>query len=241
MNELLEEYDRQLRRELPYFDPAYKLEREGGVVRLVGEHPAVMFAEEGASIERELERFAGRSFQWKWHSHDKPAALKDDLLAKGFTPAPGSASAVMTLDVPHWIHQPKHDVRRVEASEKLFPVFSVHEAIWPGCGWLYESLERERRAKPNDILFYVAYNLDRPVGSCWMRLVGDFAGFFGGAVVPEARGHGYYRAMVAARLADAKVRRMRWAVTQAGDMSRPVLEKLGWSTLTISEPLVSPK
>jgi GNAT superfamily N-acetyltransferase len=238
MNELLEEYDRQTRRELPFFDPAYKLEREGGVVRLVGERPAVMFSGEGASIDKELERFSGRSFQWKWHSHDKPAGLKDELLARGFTPV--GASTVMTLEVPHWIHQPKLDLRPIEGGESLAPVFEVHGTVWPGYTWLYESLERERRAKPNDILFYAAYNMDRPVASCWMRCNGDFAGFFGGAVVPEARGHGYYRAMVAARLADAKARRLRWAVTQAGDMSRPVLEKLGWNKLTLSEPLASP-
>lgn len=237
MSELLEEYDRQLRREMPYFDPANKLEREGGVVRLVGEHPAVMFSGEGASIDRELERF-GRTFQWKWHSHDKPSGFKERLLSRGFTP--GSPAAVMTLEVPHWVHQPKLDVREIAPRESLFPVFEVHGAVWPGYGWLYESLERERQAKPNEILFYVAYNVDRPVGSCWLRFNGDFAGFFGGAVVPEARGHGYYRAMVAARLAAAKARRTRWAVTQAGDMSRPVLERLGWTRLTDSEPLVSP-
>lgn len=51
----------------------------------------------------------------------------------------------------------------------------------------------------------------------------------GGATLPEARGHGAYRALVHARWLDA----VRWGatalVTQASGMSRPILQSIGFS------------
>jgi hypothetical protein len=237
VSELLEEYDRQLRRTSPYFDPEVKLEREGSVVRLIGSQPAVLYAGPDASIDRELERFSGRTFEWKWHSHDKPEGLKERLLEKGFTPKP--QEAVMAAEVPSWIHAPAHDVRRLERGEKLLPVFEVQRAIWPEYRWLEPSLEREWLAKPDFIRFYVAYNLDRPVGACWMRFNGDFAALYGGSVLPEARGRGYYKAMVTARLLDARGA-ARWAVCDAGPMSEPILGKMGFNKLADTVPMMSP-
>ena len=51
---------------------------------------------------------------------------------------------------------------------------------------------------------------------------------FGGATLPEARGRGAYRALVAARWEDAVARGTPVLVTQAGAMSRPILARLGF-------------
>lgn len=50
----------------------------------------------------------------------------------------------------------------------------------------------------------------------------------GGSTLPDARGRGAYRALVAARWADAVARGTPALVTQAGAMSRPILERLGF-------------
>jgi GNAT superfamily N-acetyltransferase len=50
----------------------------------------------------------------------------------------------------------------------------------------------------------------------------------GGAVLPEARGRGAYRALVSARWDDAVARGTPALVTQAGRMSAPILERLGF-------------
>ena len=50
----------------------------------------------------------------------------------------------------------------------------------------------------------------------------------GGAVLPHARGRGAYRALVAARWDDAVERGTPALVTQAGRMSAPILERLGF-------------
>ena len=51
---------------------------------------------------------------------------------------------------------------------------------------------------------------------------------FGGATLPEARGRGAYRALVAARWEDAVARGTPVLVTQAGRMSQPILAQLGF-------------
>jgi len=51
---------------------------------------------------------------------------------------------------------------------------------------------------------------------------------FGGATLPLARGRGAYRALVAARAQEAAARGTPVLVTHAGQMSRPILERLGF-------------
>jgi GNAT superfamily N-acetyltransferase len=50
----------------------------------------------------------------------------------------------------------------------------------------------------------------------------------GGAVLPEARGRGMYRALVRARWDHAVARGTPLLVVQAGPMSAPVLDGLGF-------------
>jgi GNAT superfamily N-acetyltransferase len=52
---------------------------------------------------------------------------------------------------------------------------------------------------------------------------------FGGAVHPNGRGHGVYRALVQARWESAVEQGNPWLTVQAGRMSRPILERLGFS------------
>ncbi len=52
---------------------------------------------------------------------------------------------------------------------------------------------------------------------------------FGGATLPSARGRGAYRALVAARAREAVERGTPVLVTHAGQMSRPILERLGFT------------
>jgi GNAT superfamily N-acetyltransferase len=72
------------------------------------------------------------------------------------------------------------------------------------------------------------------------RIVGtSFAAFgdagvnlFGGAVASDARGRGVYRALVQARWRTASARGEPAITVQAGRMSRPICERLGFSFLT---------
>lgn len=54
---------------------------------------------------------------------------------------------------------------------------------------------------------------------------------FGGATRADARGRGAYRALVAARADEAVARGTPTLVTHAGQMSRPILERLGFEAV----------
>jgi GNAT superfamily N-acetyltransferase len=89
---------------------------------------------------------------------------------------------------------------------------------------------------------YLAYLDGSPVGVG--RAVVDDGDpavlMIGGAVLPEARGRGVYRALVRARWEDAAAAGIRALCTQAGAMSRPVLERLGFQAVAEQEILLDP-
>jgi GNAT superfamily N-acetyltransferase len=62
----------------------------------------------------------------------------------------------------------------------------------------------------------------------------------GGAVLPPARGRGVYRALVRARWEDAVAAGAPALTTQAGTMSRPILERLGFRPVAEQEVLLDP-
>ena len=62
-----------------------------------------------------------------------------------------------------------------------------------------------------------------------------FGGLFAGATVPEERGKGVYRGIVATRVEDAREFGAPYLYTEAGPMSLPILERIGFmevSTIT---------
>jgi hypothetical protein len=62
----------------------------------------------------------------------------------------------------------------------------------------------------------------------------------GGGVLPAARGRGIYRALVRARWDDAVAAGTPALCTQAGAMSRPILEGLGFQPVAEHEILLDP-
>jgi len=68
----------------------------------------------------------------------------------------------------------------------------------------------------------------RPVGFGRGIDMEDGVALMGGAVLPEARGRGVYRALVRARWDHAVARGTPLLVVQAGPMSAPVLDGLGF-------------
>jgi len=78
---------------------------------------------------------------------------------------------------------------------------------------------------------YLAYVHGEPVAQATASFSEYGATLFGGATLPEARGRGAYRALVAARWEDAVARGTPAIVTQAGAQSRPILARLGFREL----------
>jgi len=66
----------------------------------------------------------------------------------------------------------------------------------------------------------------------------EFAGVWGGSTLPDYRGRGIYRALVAARAASAIERGVRFIHSDCTDMSRPILERSGLRAVTTTTPYV---
>jgi GNAT superfamily N-acetyltransferase len=75
---------------------------------------------------------------------------------------------------------------------------------------------------------YIALIDGRVVGTAGAGLGGVGVNLFGGSVVEDARGRGVYRALTVARWEVAVARGTPALTVQAGRMSKPIVEKLGF-------------
>ena len=72
----------------------------------------------------------------------------------------------------------------------------------------------------------------------WYRLHKRFASLFGGSTLAAHRGKGVYRALLASRLNEAVRLGAAYGLVDAGPMSRPILERLGFAALTGTQPMI---
>ncbi|HEY5836992.1 GNAT family N-acetyltransferase, partial [Streptomyces sp.] len=94
-------------------------------------------------------------------------------------------------------------------------------------------------ARGDDTLsMVVALAGDLPVSAARMEFHPgtDFASLWGGGTAPPWRGRGIYRALVAHRARIAAARGYRYLQVDASDQSRPVLERLGFTALSVTTP-----
>jgi GNAT superfamily N-acetyltransferase len=122
-------------------------------------------------------------------------------------------------------------VRQLESFEDYRAVGAVLVA----CFGFPELPEEEQRARYEDYLAerdagrsFVALVDDRIVGSAYAGCGAAGLNLFGGGVLPEARGRGVYRALLQARWEFALERGTPALTVQAGRMSRPICERVGF-------------
>jgi GNAT superfamily N-acetyltransferase len=174
-------------------------------------------------------RERGRSqCTWEVGTHASPDDLVDRLLARGLVddqPDPRAVGMVLTEPPP--TQAPLDiEVRRVSTVEEHFAaeriaVVAFNEPEPP------EPVE-PRPVNDRSKVVYLAYVDGEPVARASAAFGEHAVSLFGGATLPEARGHGAYRALVAARWEDAVARGTPVLVTQAGRMSQPILARLGF-------------
>jgi len=254
-SDILELYDRYERREAAY--PRSRRETAGAIVRMIdidpeGHHCVIHSrlteADADAAIEGELAYFRalGRDFEWKLYSHDRPADLKSRLAARGFSIGEDEALMVLELDrlPPALAAGHPHDVRRVADEGGIADYAAVNAAAWPDDhGSWVASVAATLRETPERMSAWVAYAEGRPV--CAARVDfperSPFASLWGGATLEGYRGRGIYTAVLAARAREAIGRGYRFLTIDASPMSRPIVAKLGFRLLAITNPCESPR
>lgn len=198
-----------------------------------------------AVIERERAFFAARGgdVEWKHFAHDRPADLLRRLAAAGFAPEEREELMAIDLDAaPAWIDDPAASDVREHGPEGWPDVERVLLTVWPELADGFTTrFAAELRAHPERVRLFVARVDGRPAAAAWTLRSGPdtpFLGLFGGATLPEHRGRGLYRALVAARARYARGVGARYLTVDAGPMSAPILRRLGFERLTTTTPCV---
>jgi GNAT superfamily N-acetyltransferase len=188
----------------------------------------------GATVDWAREECARRRVarcEWWVGWSATPTDVAQQLVDLGFVPDDEEATLTgMSID-----HEPPAaphvDVRRIETLEEQLAALEVDWDVWA----MPEQERASRRAYEHErfdphgtVHHFAAYENDRPVG--FGRAIDMDAGgaLMGGAVLPAARGRGVYRALVHARWEHAVARGTPRLVVQAGRMSAPVLDGLGF-------------
>ncbi|MCX4986264.1 GNAT family N-acetyltransferase [Streptomyces sp. NBC_00572] len=244
-------YDRQLRREARPDGPGCRIDRVGDVVRQTGPAHAwngVLWSGlDAAGADRAIAgqldhyRAEGLSFEWKLYAHDTPADLGDRLLAAGFTAEdPETLMVAEAAALPHDVPLPAGvELRAVTDEAGVRQVVEVHErAFGTESGHIGRQLLDRLAADPDTVTAVVALADGEPVSAARLELCPgtDFAGLWGGGTVEAWRGRGLYRALVAHRARIAAERGHRYVQVDAADTSRPILQRLGFLTLSTTTP-----
>ncbi|HET6560471.1 MAG TPA: GNAT family N-acetyltransferase [Marmoricola sp.] len=248
---VLAEYDEQIRRHPEVQAPGVEVEREGGVVRVVaaGEGlQGVMFSDldestADAAIAAQVERFATVPGEWEWkhHSHDRPADLPERLLRAEFVAEPAETlmvAEVATLDVD--VPPPDGvEIVAVEDAAGIDALVRVHDAVFGGDhSFVGRYLSAHLHDDPPTAVGVLAVADGGPVSSGRVELTHgtDFASLWGGGTVPRWRGRGVFRAMVAYRARLSAEAGFRYLQVDASDESRPILARLGFEALAVTIP-----
>jgi GNAT superfamily N-acetyltransferase len=164
--------------------------------------------------------------EWKYYSHDGPE-LRERLLAAGLEPEDEETVLVADADS---IPPPPGDVELRLATDEFVELAQRVFGRSQGSGL------------PEVSVAVVAMVDGRPVSGGRVDFEDgvEFAGLFGGITLPEYRGRGLYRAVVAERAALARERGYRWLYSDSLPTSRPILERLGFVAITTTTPFVLP-
>ncbi len=238
-SDLLGLYDAEVRAR-PRVLPGFAIERFDDVLVLVGLFNFVChwnFSAENAAdvVSKVADRYrdSAEELMWDVYGHDHPQRMSDHLTAAGFVEEHRSTLMMMDLADATPAMPTEVGVRRVADHAALHDFVRVSaEAFGKQADWQFDAYAAHLDSG-EDMLFN-AYMDGEVAGSSRLEITPGcpFAGLFGGAVSPRFRGRGLYRAMVAARAAEAKARGARYLSTGAQETSRPILARLGFAPLT---------
>jgi ribosomal protein S18 acetylase RimI-like enzyme len=182
----------------------------------------------------ESHRRGHRDIEWWVGWRAEPDDLADALLELGVVRSadPPTLTGMTTITAPP---AAAHiEVRRIETVEDYTDALEVDWEVW--------QLSAEERVSRRELDFarfdemhalgtvhhFAAYLDGQRVGFGRAIDMPTAVALFGGAVLEEARGNGVYRALVRARWEHAVARATPVLAVQAGPMSAPILDRLGF-------------
>jgi GNAT superfamily N-acetyltransferase len=205
-----------------------------------------------AEVRSHVAERGHREASWWVGSSATPRDLVDRLRSHGLVPdeRPGSEphATTLVLDREPPAGPPEIETRRVETLEEFRQAGTVSglafgESDEAAAAW--DAIAEERFAAEragHGPRAYLAFLDGRTVGAARALVAADCPAvlMISGGVLPEARGRGVYRALVRARWDDAVAAGIPALCTQAGVMSRPILDRLGFQAVAEQEVLLDP-
>jgi GNAT superfamily N-acetyltransferase len=257
-DQLRSRFDTQIRRSITSEGPHAVGERAGPVVRWTKTNGAgwsgVAWSDLGpdtadAAIADQVAFYAARGerFEWKLYDYDQPPDLGDRLRAAGFAAEEPESFMVAETERIAAALGPAEAI--LPAGVRLAPVtdeagidlmLQVTERVFgPDDEPRRDMLISQLRSSPAGTMV-LALAGDEPVCSARMDFPPgtDFAGLWGGSTLPQWRGRGIYRALVAYRARLAATHGYRYLQVDASPQSRPILERLGFARLAATTPYV---
>lgn len=176
-------------------------------------------------------RVLGLRFRWNAGPGSAPANLGERLERRGLVASWGRGMARST-SAPGQTDDPAIEIAEVDAttigvfSQVMAHGWSLDPApIAELNGQILAAPERRQR-------MFLAYRHGEPAATASYIAFPRSAYLIGGVVLSHHRGHGLYRALVAARLADARARGIGLATSHARESSSaPILERMGFETI----------
>ncbi len=188
----------------------------------------------GAVAEiRAILRDHGRAgAEWELGESCTPSDLVSRLAALGIVPDENEPVAIgMVLEAGTGLSPPPGvSARPVATIDELVIARRIQSEAFGGSADVVELAQAETDFAAEGVIgsTFLAFVEDMPVAAAYASYTPIGILLFGGATLPSARGRGVYRALVAARASEAVDRGTPVLVTHAGQMSRPILERLGF-------------
>ena len=228
---MLREFDRQIR-------------RAGGDVLIEDDWAGVVSSDldertADAAIAKHVKMFTelGLPWEWKHYSYDRPADLADRLRKAGFTAEPAEALLVAVIDeLPTGTPLPAGveivPVTDVATAEQFV---QVHNEVFGGD---YAVVAWRLLADPENQRGFVVLADGQPVSAARVEFHRgtEFASLWGGGTLPQWRGRGLFKALVAYRARLAAAQGFRYLQVDASDDSSPILQRLGFVQLATTTP-----
>jgi GNAT superfamily N-acetyltransferase len=204
--------------------------------RTAGRSPRVLLpstparAQQGPTLHR-------LGFVWRLYDHDLPPDLGARLLNAGFSVDEDSTLVIADVQaIPDTVELPDQ-VRLVPVEDEagVDELIAVHEEVFgTDHSQLRRSILAQLEQSPSVTAMVLAMVDDKAVSSARIEFLParQFASLWGGGTLPEWRGRGIYRALVAYRARIAASRGYPYLYVNSSCESRPILERLGFKAVS---------
>jgi GNAT superfamily N-acetyltransferase len=195
------------------------------------------------AIQSQVEYFKERNvdFEWKYYNYDQLADLPQRLMAHGFTSQEPEALMVADMnDLPVKLQTMDLTiVKRVTTPNEVDEIVRMESEVWnEDISGFASGMKFDLEHHPDHISVFAVWRDERIVSAAWTHYLPgtSFATLWGGSTLKQFRKHGYYSALLAIRVREARQRGYHFLQVDASPESQPILAKNGFRCLAYSTP-----